>query len=1092
MGDMVELPDVEIKVVILTGFVITLDVNPRDTVLDLRQILGEAMESCYVTSYHVYDKNDEMLEDYDTLGDIAKGDEYTLKFKNYNDKEMRLHVNHLQGLLAARLDEVMVSPMPTTQHSKALEPQKTKSYPSFAKLIGNDVQKIASDLDDTYPEPKSSSHPELPDAGPFACAEDFTKPVTLDGFYEMMQQIPSVKHAISQSLSITWSGFNPPQRHRRLQGDLGYIDLQFQGGALYQVTCTPHGFFVNQTKTRSELNPAPAAKPHHSETLLGLIFQLNPKYKEKTCELFRVRASLHPFETGPIAVPMHRSEWIEPQDIQKLGDIPSGGRPIVQDYHVPVRTWNDEVQRGLELPNGTFEERFVKDKTLSRLHAEFVDFAAQAAVSAVDGHVTPLNPQEPPEQWVYLINNTFISQAVDTRQTYTEIGGNRAARVFAKQDMHGLHAIRKLNTKLSTVSTAIFDYKGKRMVCQTLVPGILMQKADGKVASPQVHGLGEENEGAYLIDEVVQDELKKLAPALHLESHMMKDAEGEEHVVHANSEIKAMHSSDDRRYLLECSKLTPRDVNWPDNYLAFTRFELIEDFIRSKRTHPVYAEINAEMLKRGSTGESSVDGHFWAMEKNAEADIEHVPKFNCDMHTFMPNMQLTDPKEKQEASQEVLKELAAFLKSKLATIVDEIVKTEVVDTECLKDVFHDYGVNMRYLGEVITMLPDWATNAASLCRTEIVSRILKHKIRDVMLENSLEDVATPVAELLSSVLGDKKKKSEPGKKKKKNKKKKTTPAAKDREEKWIEDAALKSFKHKLEEGWISTIDKFMLLRAVCCKTGITVKQRRYDFTEDEPIEAEDIIDMWPIMHHHPPYFSAMEALLDNSQQEGPEITIQKVRQALTHAHIVVGAVCTESALCFQALAKMMLSDIDTAIQHQYKALIISRRLLGPTHGNMVSLLKNISVMAYMTGRYYPAIQYLRRAMYLSRALCGDVSFDILFTLASFYNESGHAEQAIHILNHTVEKATKISADSDQLALCTQHLSLVYGHSGYLTKAVEHQKKALELFNKALGPDNAQTKEADSWYRHWVKTAVEKAKTAKAIAANKAAAPAKKK
>eukprot|EP01059_Diplonema_ambulator_P035112 TRINITY_DN8165_c0_g1_i2.p1 TRINITY_DN8165_c0_g1~~TRINITY_DN8165_c0_g1_i2.p1 ORF type:complete len:1119 (+),score=317.47 TRINITY_DN8165_c0_g1_i2:43-3399(+) len=1099
-----ETPDIEVRVKVLTGQELLLEVNPDDTVLDLRQMLGEAVETCYITSYDIIDKNGEVLQDYDTLGDVQKGDVYKMRFKKYRDKDFRYHVSHVQELLMVKLDEVMISMLPVVQGEEQVDQQTARSYPSLTKMLSGDGKSSGNrdhtaalsdfNMADQKPDPTTVGDPkkiELPDPGPYACAEDFTTDVTLDGFFDLMKQIPAVKYATATGITITWSGFNPPQRHRKLQGDLGYVDIQFTGGTLYQVTCTPNGFYVNQSKAKSELNPSPAAKPCNSETLLGLIFQLSPKHKEKACELLKVRASLHPFETGPMVLPQ-RTEWVDVGEgkMQSAAGIRYGeGCPAVLDHHIPVRTWNDEVQRALELPSGTFAERFFRDKALSRLHTEFIDFASQAVVTAVDGRVTPLNPQEPQEAWVYLINNTFISQAADTRKTYQDIGGDRAACVFAKQDLHGLQAIRKLRTTLSTVSTAIFDYKGKRMLCQTLVPGILMRKADGKIAAPQVLGVGEENEKLYLTNEHVQEELKRLAPALHCEPHMMRDAEGNEHEVHINAELKAMHSSDDRHYLLECSKLTPRDVNWMDNPLAFVRFELVDDFVKSKRTHEVYQKIGEEIAKKREEGESSLDIHFWALEEIRKADEVHAPKFNCDLHTFSLSMEHIDPKEKTDASHKQLEELAAFLKSKLPTIVTELVNNEIVDTECLRDVFHDYGVNMRYLGEVIEMLPKWATHAVKLCTTELVSRVIKHKLRDVMQENSLQDLAAPIVQLLNSILGEKGKGGN-GKAKKKNKKKKETKEVLG--ERWIEEEALKRFRHKLPEGWLGGLSKFMLLRAVCSKVGLSIKQKEYDFTEETPFEPDDIVDVTVVLHHHPPHYSIMEALLDNCQQEPPEVMAQKVRHALTHANVVIGAVSSESALCFQALAKMLMADIDTAIQYQYKALIISRRLYGATHGSMVSLLKNIAVMAYISGRYYPAIQYLRKALYLSRALSGDVNYDILFNLASFYNKMGYNDRAVNLLKYAVDKASLNPDDKERLAVCTQHLALVYGYSGDITKAIETQKAAFELFTDAIGPEDPQTKDADSWYRYWIKAAVDKAKMAKTAIENKAAANAKKK
>ena len=40
-------------------------------------------------------------------------------------------------------------------------------------------------------------------------------------------------------------------------------------------------------------------------------------------------------------------------------------------------------------------------------------------------------------------------------------------------------------------------------------------------------------------------------------------------------DVKGMLGGDRRRYLLECNRLAPRDLNWPDDPLATVRHELL-------------------------------------------------------------------------------------------------------------------------------------------------------------------------------------------------------------------------------------------------------------------------------------------------------------------------------------------------------------------------------------------------------------------------------------------------------------------------------------------------------------------------------------
>ncbi|KAJ9435483.1 Clustered mitochondria protein-like protein, partial [Diplonema papillatum] len=444
--------DVEIRIKLPTGMVMHTYISPKDTLLDARQILSECIESCYITCYELIRANGTAMSNFDVFGDVAKGELFTVRFRKYDEKDMRFHVAHLQELLMARLDDVMVSVYPTFPYDDP-DGQTQKAYPSISRILGPNLKAIAdTDSDSSFQaavhtvdyalDPtcehatgftfskekkiaeqiymKRTQHQELPPLGNFACAEDFDKEVTLDGVYDMLDQVPPVKHAVVPQISLQWNGFNPPPRHRKLQGDLGYVDVQFVGGHTSQVTCTPSGFYVNQSKSKADFSPGPAAKPHHSETLLGLLFTLNPKFREKACDLIRTRASIHPFETGPLAMPS-LSNWMEHPESRVL---PTGlisarcgeGSPAVLDHHTPVRSWNDEFQKAHDMPVDTYARRLEREKALARLHTEFLDFSMRAGVTAADGQMAPINPQEHPSSWVYLINNIFISQALDTRK----------------------------------------------------------------------------------------------------------------------------------------------------------------------------------------------------------------------------------------------------------------------------------------------------------------------------------------------------------------------------------------------------------------------------------------------------------------------------------------------------------------------------------------------------------------------------------------------------------------------------------------------------------------------------------------------------
>lgn len=50
-------------------------------------------------------------------------------------------------------------------------------------------------------------------------------------------------------------------------------------GYEYVITCTTAGFFVNESKERNFFDPNESKVPAHSHSLVGLIYQISPKFR---------------------------------------------------------------------------------------------------------------------------------------------------------------------------------------------------------------------------------------------------------------------------------------------------------------------------------------------------------------------------------------------------------------------------------------------------------------------------------------------------------------------------------------------------------------------------------------------------------------------------------------------------------------------------------------------------------------------------------------------------------------------------------------------------------------------------------------------
>ena len=146
-----------------------------------------------------------------------------------------------------------------------------------------------------------------------------------------------------------------------------------------------------------------------------------------------------------------------------------------------LRDWNEEFQTTRELPRETLQDRVFRERLTSKLFADYNDAAAKGAVLVARGEVAPLNPTEGKDAQIFIHNNIFYSYGCDGVQTFASEGGDEAARVAVGKDVAGVRAVNQLDIPgLFTPGTVVVDYLGKRIVAQSIVPGIFKQREPGE------------------------------------------------------------------------------------------------------------------------------------------------------------------------------------------------------------------------------------------------------------------------------------------------------------------------------------------------------------------------------------------------------------------------------------------------------------------------------------------------------------------------------------------------------------------------------------------------------------------------------------
>jgi len=208
-----------------------------------------------------------------------------------------------------------------------------------------------------------------------------------------------------------------------------------------------------------------------------------------------------------------------------------------------------------------------------------------------DNLIAPMNPNEPTRSHVYLHNNIFFSRAIDSGvETFKVATGDKCARKSASRDAQCVGSLHRLDVlDLHTLATVLVDYLGTRFICQSIVPGILNGEKTHKLlygaveaSSPlawdeDMHKLLEESIGkTFMIatrpmpTKPLTDERLELVEKMKVAIPFMPEKDNKEEEkdlpdirnVCGPIEAKGIQGSDQRKYVLDFTRLTPRDANW--------------------------------------------------------------------------------------------------------------------------------------------------------------------------------------------------------------------------------------------------------------------------------------------------------------------------------------------------------------------------------------------------------------------------------------------------------------------------------------------------------------------------------------------------
>lgn len=860
-------------------------VSTQEQVQDLRQSIVETPGTFQYSCFHLEHKG-ERINDYLELSEVkgfTADSELKLVEDPYTEKEARMHLIRIRDLIGAagnRVDTLHGISAGLSLHD-TVSPWKDPAAPSAP----TDKPANAS--------PSGASH---------ALAD-----YTLDGPPSMRTIIPTDQEQTPKTIkSLGVSAWNPPPPFLRQQGHLLYLQLTTNEGEQYQITSHISGFFVNKSSnSRFDPFPRPPPKNAAAHSLFSLISVLSQSFSKSFDTLLDANNKRDPLANFQLTNAIPSSPWLVAPTATSLSSHQPDLTRTQETFLLSgventetLRDWNEEIQSTRELPRETVQDRVFRERLIFKIFAEFNEAAARGAMMVARGEVAPLNPTESKDAQIFVYNNVFYSFGADGVGTFTSEGGDEAARVAVGKDVCGVKAVNQLDIAgLATPGTIIVDYLGKRLVAQSIVPGIFKQR------EPEEHQVdygGVEGRDVVAENEAFVPTFSQVSKALKVKKHAVWDKEGKKHVLEGSVETKGLLGTDGRKYILDLYRLTPLDVTWLEEHckdgkvpttesqsrdyphrMTTLRPELVEAYWRLKMSEYVQEQVESRKTSAKADGpaaitsgtkESQVNGvEDMNGEHQTETDKSSEPKDNTTEQSpeedrvdisafsltlnpdvFCGQVPQTDAEKDEWAKDErEVRAVCAHLHEKVIPEMIQDLKEGVVgfpmDGQSLSRLMHRRGVNLRYLGKLATLTENEDARLRALKALtvqEMLARAFKHVANRYLTHLPMAFATNCLCHLLNCFLGTGLNE---------------IPKAQidDDLREFYRDAdysfakvtphSLKGevktqvqirYQYVLDDAWTHELRHIQLLRSIALKLGLQLTAREYHFTSETQMNTE--------------------------------------------------------------------------------------------------------------------------------------------------------------------------------------------------------------------------------------------------------------
>lgn len=999
--------------------------------------------------------------------------------------------------------------------------------------------------------------------------------------------------------AISLSPWNPPPAYLRTKGHLLYLIVTTNEGEQHQITAHVGGFFVNKSSnSKFDPFPRPAPKAHAAHSLLTLIEQLSPSFAASFKQLQEYNGRKDALATFQIGNSVPAAPWLVPAPgSQAFSHVPDITRTQEAFLYAGVentdtlRDWNEEFQSARELPRDTVQDRVFRERLISKLFADYNDAATKGAALVARGEISPLNPTEGKDAQIFVYNNVFFSFGADGVGTFTSEGGDEAARVATGKDVLGVKLVNQLDIDgLYTPGTVVVDYLGKRIVGQSIVPGIFKQPEPGE---NQIHYGAVDGKDIVAAEEKFVPVFEKLSQALRVKKHAVWDKEGKRFDLEASVEMKGLLGTDGRKYVLDLYRITPLDIAWIEetaeegseypHRMTVLRPELVE----SLGKHKAREYVNAEFKKRGllngkpSTADSAEAAKDGEDAKEAEADAkpadskpakeseegeaakEEAPKEadKIDMSGFKfalnPDVfsgqepQTDEEKTAMGEDEQAVRDACTYLRDTVIPgFLNDLKESDIsfpMDGRSLSRVLHRRGINIRYIGKLAALSEGTRLQCLrEICVREMIARSFKHIASKYLKYLPLALTSSCISHLLNCLLG-----SEFNPKPVADIDESLKALYDDADlafemvtpeslRQAIESETARRYRFKLEDNWHTQIKHLQLLREVSLKLGLQLQTKTFAFTADAEVTPEkavaekpavngqvvgegkkkknkktrdgspasvasstvaphtftpdDVINIVPVIKDSSPRSTLAEEALEagrisiynNQKKLGQELLFE----SLSLHEQIYGLLHPEVAQVYHTLSQIYysLDEKEAAVELARKSVIVSERTVGIDSAETVLDYLNLSLFLHQLGDSKTALVYAKYALDLWKIIYGPDHPDTITTINNAavmlqhlkqYHESRRwFEESLRICEKVFGKQSINAATL--LFQLAQALALDHDSKG----AVSRMRESYNIFLAALGPEDKNTKEAESWLEQLTQNAVSIAKHAKDVQARR--------